>query len=168
MIPSLVAQEITEGLRQYLITGFEPSNPTFRGIVRAFLDQPGSLYKGPYLSLSLPFRPDADHRHHFPGFQTQNPPYQHQERAWRRLDSAGTPASTLVATGTGSGKTECFMYPLLDHGWREQQAGRRRGIKALVIYPMNALGSDQARRFAETIQASPGLRNRIRVGLYIG
>ncbi|KAB2928361.1 MAG: DEAD/DEAH box helicase [Candidatus Contendobacter sp.] len=168
MIPSLVAQEITEGLRQYLITGFEPANPTFRGIVRAFLDQPGSLYKGPYLSLGLPFRPGPDTRNHFPGFRTAKPPYRHQERAWRRLDSAGTPASTLVATGTGSGKTECFMYPLLDHCWREQQAGRRRGIKALVIYPMNALGSDQARRFAQTLHASPGLRDRIRVGLYIG
>lgn len=168
MIPSLVAHDIIEGLRQYLITGFEPSNPTFRGIVRAFVDQPGSLHKGPYLSLGLPFRPGAGDRNHFPGFQTRHPPHHHQELAWRRLNSAGTPASTLVATGTGSGKTECFLYPLLDHCWREHRAGRRRGIKALVIYPMNALGSDQAHRFAETVHASPGLRDRIRVGLYIG
>jgi len=168
MIPSLVAQDIIEGLSQYLITGFEPSNPTFRGIVRTFLDQPGSLHKGPYLSLGLPFRPGAGDRNRFPGFETRHPPHHHQELAWRRLNSAATPASTLVATGTGSGKTECFLYPLLDHCWREHRAGRRRGIKALVIYPMNALGSDQARRFAETVHASPGLRDRIRVGLYIG
>jgi hypothetical protein len=44
MLPSLVAQEIREGLRQYLVTGFEPSNDGFRWIVQAFrLDRPDDL-----------------------------------------------------------------------------------------------------------------------------
>ena len=55
--------------------------------------------------------------------------------------------NALVATGTGSGKTECFLYPVLDHCVRAKSAGEQ-GIKALVIYPMNALATDQARRIA--------------------
>ena len=60
----------------------------------------------------------------------------------------------LVATGTGSGKTECFRLPLLDH-CRQQQAPGQRGIKAILIYPMNALATDQARRIAQLIHATP-------------
>jgi hypothetical protein len=54
MLPSLVAQEIREGLRQFLVTGFEPSNAGFRGLVQRFLEQPEGLDKGHYLSLGLP------------------------------------------------------------------------------------------------------------------
>ena len=75
--------------------------------------------KGPYLQLGLPFRPGAKGRAYFPAFQTEHPGFTHQERAWDRLRTVGdrTPGNTLVTTGTGtsSGKTECFVYPLLDH-----------------------------------------------------
>lgn len=47
----------------------------------------------------------------------------------------------MIATGTGSGKTECFLYPILEYCYRHIG---ERGIKALIIYPMNALASDQA------------------------
>ena len=46
-----------------------------------------------------------------------------------------------MATGTGSGKTECFLLPLLEH-CRQQHALGVRGIKAILIYPMNALATD--------------------------
>ena len=72
----------------------------------------------------------------------------------------------LVATGTGSGKTECFLYPVLDHCARVHGQGQT-GIKALVIYPMNALASDQARRFAQVIAQTPAFKG-LRVGLFIG
>ena len=75
-------------------------------------------------------------------------------------------AHTLVATGTGSGKTECFSYPLLDHCARSRQAGEA-GITALVIYPMNALAMDQARRFARFIATTPAFHG-LRVGLFVG
>src|SRR5690606_10604197 len=71
---------------------------------------------------------------------------------------------TLVATGTGSGKTECFMYPILEHCAEHPGPG----VKAIVIYPMNALAQDQARRFAEEIHKRESLRGRIRVGLFTG
>jgi DEAD/DEAH box helicase domain-containing protein len=73
---------------------------------------------------------------------------------------------TLVATGTGSGKTEGFAYPILDHCARARQAGEG-GIKALIIYPMNALALDQARRLARFI-ASISAFHGLRVGLFVG
>jgi DEAD/DEAH box helicase domain-containing protein len=71
-----------------------------------------------------------------------------------------------VATGTGSGKTECFLLPLLAH-CRQEHAQGSRGIKAILIYPMNALATDQARRIAQLIHATPALAG-LRAGLYIG
>ena len=102
----------------------------------------------------------------FSAFQTEHPSYRHQEQAWQRLSSQHQAASTLVATGTGSGKTECFLYPVLDHCARER-AAQQKGIKALVIYPMNALAADQARRIAQLVAEEPAFAG-LRVGLYVG
>ena len=71
---------------------------------------------------------------------------------------------TLVTTGTGSGKTESFLIPLLDHCRRQRRAGQR-GIKALVLYPMNALANDQARRVARLVQTHSEALGDVRVGL---
>lgn len=55
-----------------------------------------------------------------------------------RLRPDGEPAATIIATGTGSGKTESFLYPIVDHSRRTLEPG----IEAIVIYPMNALAND--------------------------
>lgn len=90
-------------------------------------------------------------------------PYRHQSEAFKRL--CGTRGvGTLIATGTGSGKTECFLYPLLDHCLSHRG---ELGIKAIVVYPMNALATDQAKRFAREIASRPELSG-LRVGLFIG
>ncbi len=166
MLPSLLARDIQEGLKQFLITGFEPSDDFFHGLMRRFVEKESAWMKGPFLQVGLPFRGGAAGTRFFDGFETQNPSYTHQEAAWQRLDSRGDVANTLVATGTGSGKTECFLYPVLDHCARGV-AGGAPGIKALVIYPMNALATDQARRFAEVIAGTPAFAG-LRVGLFVG
>lgn len=51
--------------------------------------------------------------------------------------------SIVVTSGTGSGKTECFMYPVLDTICRHRQEG---GIQAIFLYPLNALMEDQRNR----------------------
>ena len=85
-------------------------------------------------------------------------PHKHQNRAWRRFNSHGQqPQHTIVTTGTGSGKTECFLYPILDHCLRMRREGQQ-GIKAIILYPMNALAADQERRFAKVIWKTPTLR----------
>jgi DEAD/DEAH box helicase domain-containing protein len=58
------------------------------------------------------------------------------------------------------------LFPLLDHCARARAAGEA-GIKALVIYPMNALAADQARRIAALVVQVPAFAG-LRVGLYVG
>jgi DEAD/DEAH box helicase domain-containing protein len=166
MLPSLLAKDIQEGLRQFLTTGFEASDDFMGGIMDRFVKEPAGWLKGPYLQLGLPFTPGASGKNFFKDFETENPGYSHQENAWKRLSSTHLASSTLVATGTGSGKTECFVYPVLDHCARAKKLGEA-GVKALVIYPMNALATDQARRFAELVASIPAF-NGLRVGLYVG
>jgi len=166
MLPSLLARDMPQGIKQFLITGFEPADGFFHGVMRRFVDNEAVWMKGPYLQVGLPFRHDRAGRDFFRDFQTAHKAYKHQCEAWQRLASNRLAARTLVATGTGSGKTECFSYPLLDHCARARQAGEG-GIKALVIYPMNALATDQARRFARFIASIPAFHG-LRVGLFIG
>jgi DEAD/DEAH box helicase domain-containing protein len=166
MLPSLLAKDIQEGIRQFLTTSFEASDDFMSGIMDRFVRDPAGWLKGPYLQLGLPFTPGASGKKFFKDFETENPSYSHQENAWKRLSSTHLATSTLVATGTGSGKTECFIYPVLDHCARAKKAGEA-GVKALVIYPMNALATDQARRFAELVSSIPAFKG-LRVGLYVG
>ena len=166
MLPSLLARDIQTGLKQFLLTGFEPSDDFFHGLMQRFVGEESAWMKGPYLQIGLPFRGGTAGKHFFGHFETQYPGYVHQEAAWSRLASNKQAANTLVATGTGSGKTECFLYPMLDHASRAKVAGEQ-GIKALVIYPMNALASDQARRIAELVAQVPAFAG-LRVGLFVG
>ncbi|NVK41164.1 MAG: DEAD/DEAH box helicase [Oceanospirillaceae bacterium] len=166
MIPGLLASEVSAALREFIVTGYETETEPFKGEFRRLVEeqQDGEAFiKGPYVSVGLPFLTGSAGTDFFSGFRTEYPPYAHQEQAWQRLTSDKQAANTLVATGTGSGKTECFLYPVLDHCRRA--AGP--GIKAIVIYPMNALATDQAKRFAEIIQGQAALKG-LRVGLFVG
>ncbi len=166
MLPSLLARDIQKGLEQFLLHSFEASDAFMHGVMQRFVAEPSGWLKGPYLQVGLPFTQGAAGKNFFSTFETDNPGYSHQEGAWQRLSTLHNAASTLVATGTGSGKTECFVYPVLDHCARAV-AAKEDGIKALVIYPMNALASDQARRFAELVANIPAFKN-LRVGMYVG
>ena len=163
MIPTVVAAEAAHALRDFLVTGFKPSNPELASVIDDFLADPANLARGPYLSLALPFR-KAPGEEPFPQVPLGFPPYHHQRVALERLVSAAG-KSTVVATGTGSGKTECYLLPILDHC--REQAGQR-GIKAIIIYPMNALAMDQATRIARAIHRNPALHRKVTAGLYVG
>ena len=176
MLPSLVAREVIEAVRSQLHAQFPSTTQGFlrddaidegRAAIDDLLARPNAVFRGPYLSFGLPFLQSGDEQPlPFSHVSLPYAPYRHQLRAFERLTGAA-PQPTLVATGTGSGKTECFLYPVLDH----VAANPGRGVKALVIYPMNALAQDQARRFAEEVFGSDDehpLRGKVRVGLYTG
>ena len=164
MIPSLLAREIRRGVDDYLRTAFPVTSPYFGGVVEEFLAREAALARGPYVSVGLPFSPGKKEGEFFPGVPLGYRPYLHQERAFARLaHPAGL--STVIATGTGSGKTECFLWPVLDYCLQHRG---ERGVKALFIYPMNALASDQAQRAARAIHNNPELRGRVTAGLYVG
>ena len=80
------------------------------------------------------------------------PPYEHQYKCWDVLLNQHTadnkPKSIVVTTGTGSGKTECFMMPLVHDLSLHAQPGM---IQALFLYPLNALMEDQKERLEELL-----------------
>lgn len=145
-------------------TTFPVSTPFFHGLLDRLIEEEGSIFKGPYLSIQLPFRQGREGADFFPDVPLPFPPYLHQERAFKRLGGA-QPQSTIVATGTGSGKTESFLVPILDYCYRHRG---EQGIKALLIYPMNALANDQAKRLARLIHGNTKLRGHVTAGLFVG
>lgn len=90
------------------------------------------------------------------------PLYFHQEVAVRKI-TAGK--NVVVSTGTGSGKTNCFLIPIINELLREKENGTLNdGVRAIFIYPMNALANDQIKGLREILMAYPD----IRFGVYNG
>lgn len=165
MIPSVLADQIQRGLKDYIDTTFPITNLVFKDSLKNMLSQPKKVFHEPYVAVRLPFRIADGAENIFRSIHPVYTPYVHQQKAFNRLTGEDG-RSTLVATGTGSGKTECFLYPILEYCYRHRG---ENGIKALIIYPMNALASDQAKRMAELIGGSPELKSaKIRVGMYVG
>ncbi|MEU6555045.1 DEAD/DEAH box helicase [Streptomyces sp. NPDC046915] len=167
MRPTLAAAQVRGSLTQYLTTTYALTDSVTRSALERFLSHPETgIFRGPYLRIRTPFHTADDgwrrHLEWTPGF----PPYRHQAKAWERLSTLHGPARpTLITTGTGSGKTESFLVPVLDH-CRRQKADGRRGVKAVLLYPMNALATDQAGRIGEYL-SQPELA-QVTAGLYIG
>lgn len=168
MLPLTVADQVRSTLLDYLTTTFNFQDEAVEASLLDFLqDEKTGLFKGPYVNLRLPFRRAGDDDplplEIQPGFR----PYLHQLRAFQRLSSANghPPQPTLITTGTGSGKTECFLYPILDHCYRHRE---EPGVKALILYPMNALATDQAARLARILWQDERLRDQVIAGIYVG
>jgi ATP-dependent helicase YprA (DUF1998 family) len=94
-------------------------------------------------------------------------PFRHQLEAWRKLLDPGEPQSVLVTSGTGSGKTECFLIPILNDLAEQAEAASRplQGVQAIMLYPLNALIESQKERLQEWTAPFGG---RIRFALYNG
>ena len=81
------------------------------------------------------------------------PLYAHQEEAIRKVKDE---RNIVITTGTGSGKTEAFLYPILNSLTNEKESGKlTHGVRALLIYPMNALANDQLKRMRELLRHYP-------------
>lgn len=181
MLPLILASQIRKGIEDFLSTQFPLPSGIFGTLIQDFI-QKGKAFKGPYLSLSLPFSTskegDPEHKAWFTDIAPKTfVPFIHQEQAFQRLCFAPDkkPRSTIVATGTGSGKTECFLYPLFDYA-RKAKKSHKEGIFAILLYPMNALATDQAERITTILQrinsvdgeGVEAIDDPVTVGLYIG
>ncbi len=163
MIPSALTAQLERGIADFLRYSFWSSTSGMEHVIDDLIEMPGGVTKGPYLSVKLPFVKGKNPRF-FPDIPLGFLPHDHQEKAFERLGGRRK-QSTLVATGTGSGKTECFLLPILQHCLDDAATP---GIKAILVYPMNALATDQAGRIARMIHENPKLRGRVTAGLYIG
>ena len=168
MKPSLAALRMRDQVIEYLATTYGMTGESARELERFLTDPVDGIVKGPFLRIRTPFRPAA------PGWESDLDwypegftPHRHQARSWARLSSKHhDPQPTIVTTGTGSGKTESFLIPILDHCRRHADASKP-GVKAVFLYPMNALAADQAKRLNELLVSDPRLSD-VTAGLYIG
>jgi DEAD/DEAH box helicase domain-containing protein len=148
-----------EGLRRHLralLTGDEPGNgamlqePVLEG-AHPFVtaDATMTTLAGSLLHADLVVALDglpASHEYRFPRGRK---PFLHQAEAWRLL-AQPEPQSALITSGTGSGKTECFLFPILSD-LVGQARGRREpleGVQAIMLYPLNALIESQRERLS--------------------
>jgi len=168
MLPLQQSYEVKHSIIEYIKATFNFKDKIVNKAFYQFInDKENGIFKGPYVSLKLPFVKSGN-----PGdipleIQPNFPPYDHQFKAFQRLQTSDTitPKSTLITTGTSSGKTECFLYPVLDYCYKNIH---RQGIKVIILYPMNALATDQAKRLAEAIWKDDRLKGKITSGLFIG
>ena len=170
MIPAIVADELRATLLDYLDTTFSFQDVAVAEALQRFLTDPKQgIFKGPFLRLQLPFRRGrADEAGKILDIAPPFIPYLHQITAFERLTGKDNhqPQHTLVTTGTGSGKTECFLYPhprpLLsparaaghqgDHPLPDERPGRRPGPPA---------GEGDLER-------TSGCKGEVTAGLYVG
>ncbi len=173
--PIVFTEKVVRSFLRYQLTAYPFADERLLSQMRRLLSldetRQSPLLKGPYVSLSRPFRQGAaveelvrDGVLH-PHMRQRIPAeivhvYGHQEDAVRAIHGGRT---TLVSTGTGSGKTECFLYPIVSKCLELRDAGALAGISAVIAYPMNALAEDQLGRL-RSLLAGTG----IPFGMYVG
>ncbi len=150
-------ERIRQRYENYLKTSFFFKEPLLRASFQEALRVEGSLLKGPFPEPHRGFakglRAPMLAAECFPdGAEGLLPAlingrlYTHQERAIRATHVDDL--NVVVATGTASGKTESFLYPILFELYRQHLAGELEepGVRAMILYPMNALANDQRER----------------------
>ena len=164
----------------YLKTSFYFKDPKLRASFDAALNS-DILLKGPFPEPARSFKTGQSARKlakiSFPGESAdllpallKNPLYSHQERAVRaaHVDER----NLVVATGTASGKTESFLYPILFELYRQHLSDELTspGVRAMILYPMNALANDQRTRLGEICKALQNAKSGFKptFGQYIG
>jgi DEAD/DEAH box helicase domain-containing protein len=162
-------------LREYLRQQFELEGgedgsflgqPVFEALFE-YESQPHPLANLDFLhnkTIDLLDNPPKEHRER--RFSKALHPYKHQLAAWQSL-KAEPCRSAIISTGTASGKTECFLVPILDDLVREYAKNRKplQGVRALFLYPLNALINSQRERLAAW---TAGLDGGVRFSLYNG
>lgn len=125
---------------------------------QTLLDLSGSIFSPQLLSILAKARNYS--------FSSNLNPYVHQLKAWKTLTNT-VPQSAVITSGTGSGKTECFMLPIIDDLIRETESSGKAlvGVRALFLYPLNALINSQKERLDAWTESYD---DRVRFCLYNG
>lgn len=178
--PLATSNEITKTYGRYLKSLVQPRQHALASAIAKAIDDsiaaPGGIVKGPYLEATPPYVTGRSIRELVqegvlnPGFlklasnsfPLDRPVYKHQEESIRKVQAG---RNILVATGTGSGKTESFLIPIINHLMSQRDEGKLGpGVRALLLYPMNALANDQVKRIREILAVDP----TITFGRYTG
>ena len=164
---NFVHKQLRTELEDYIKSQYFGKSSILFSALRDHIDDEGLLYQKPFIEASPAYVIVQD------GFKTSSieswmkeyflrlaeagigvfpSPFAHQISS---LEAANRGENLFVSTGTGSGKTECFMWPLLAKMATEARGSKetwaKRGVRAIVMYPMNALVSDQVSRLRRMI-----------------
>ena len=157
-------------LVEYLLAAYPINDDYLKQGFEELLRQPGTIAQDPYLEGNQPYERGKTLRQ-LAGegildqrmlqlFEPDRSLYAHQESAV--VAAIQDKANIVVATGTGSGKTECFLIPMLQRLLQDP----RPGMQALILYPMNALVNDQVKRLRKLLCKQEDGPNLIRFGFY--
>lgn len=177
--PIRLQDNLSERMKRYLLTALPISErfPKISQQAQSYLSLEEILVKGPYLEGIPDFPKGAslkslvEEKVLHEGFSKLDPKvysralHEHQESAIRASVTDGS--NIVVATGTGSGKTECFLYPLVQR-LLELDVKDRPGIRAIIVYPLNALANDQLYQRLAPILTGELSEYGITVGRYTG
>ncbi|MEV4296066.1 DEAD/DEAH box helicase [Microbispora rosea] len=167
MDPLKTSGLITDAYRRYLRSILPVRDTKIAEALAAEITNTPMLTKGPLLEATPPYRTGAtlqdliNEKVLSPAFAKlggeelplDRPLYLHQEQAIRKATSG---RNLVVATGTGSGKTESFLLPILNSLITEHDNGQLTpGVRALLLYPMNALANDQLKRLRLMLAQTP-------------
>lgn len=180
-------------LIDYVETAYFGKNDELRELCRTELEAQGVMWKEPYIEANPAYKATQDgiERADIPAsirailkqmiehnMGVYKNPYVHQVQA---LEGYYKHRDLFVATGTGSGKTECFMWPIVTKLVNEAKSTpgswKQRGVRAMMLYPMNALVSDQLGRLRRMIGTASfydmfteytGVSRRPQFGMYTG
>lgn len=178
MDPFKVYQEVKQQYKSYIRTFQKFKKQEIEDFVKDKIDNGTMLWQEPIIQISKKFKPGktldeiiADGLVHpavkdifrfkkEDGSWLPLHPHFHQQQAFEIV--CGKKENLVVTTGTGSGKSICFELPIIEHCLRIK-AAQPNGIKAIIIYPMNALANTQYQELSKKI-AGTGLK----IGLYTG
>ena len=171
--PIDVSNNLSDRYSTYLQSLVQPSNEHLAAAVERAVQESvetgDGIVKGPFVEATPPFDSGNTLRDlvdegvlsteflelKSPKLPLDRPLYRHQEDAIRKATNG---RNLIVATGTGSGKTESFLIPVLDYIMRQKQQGElSAGVRALILYPMNALANDQVARIREVLANYPDI-----------
>ena len=165
--PIKAADFIDSSFKDYVFNTFVIRDAELRKQYRIEIEK-GLLSKGPFLDCVDAFEAgktiseliregvaSSEFERILPQPLLERPLYRHQEEAFKIVTSG---ENAVITTGTGSGKTECFLYPVLDELFKEKEKGTLGpGVRTLLLYPMNALANDQMKRLRMLLSNYPDI-----------
>lgn len=160
--------QLREALENYIKSQYFGKSSILLSAAQDKLNQEGVLYQKPYVESSPAYKNSLNGiqlssklpnwlKDYFKALSDANlgvypSPFCHQISA---LEAAFEGRDLFVSTGTGSGKTECFMWPLMaklaSEARNSPDSWAMRGVRTIIMYPMNALVSDQIGRLRRLI-----------------
>ena len=162
-----IHKQLRTELENYIKSQYFGKSPLLLSALNVHIDDEGLLYQKPFVESSPayvtvqngiqsasiePWLKDYFSKLAMANIGVFPTPFVHQISA---LEAATRGDNLFVSTGTGSGKTECFMWPLLAKLATEAKTSKeswaKRGIRTIIMYPMNALVSDQVSRIRRMI-----------------